>query len=82
MEFHVGQRVKATASYCNNCRIINKVGTIVYVSDDEDRCGICFDEYISGHSCDGRCNHGHGWFIPCTLLVPVDFSPLGLEELV
>lgn len=83
MEFHVGQRVEVT------CRIgdieFNKdVGTIVALQSPitNKYYGVSFDRNVGGHSCGGKCPSGHGWWLPSLVLIPVGFSPLGLEDLI
>lgn len=82
MEFHVGQRVKVT---CNigNIGFNKEVGTIIStLSPLTASYGVSFDRNVGGHSCGGKCPNGHGWWLPPSVLAPVDFSPLGLEELI
>lgn len=82
MEFHVGQRVEVT---CNLGDVILKgeVGTIIATpSLLTVSYGVSFDREVGGHTCYGRCSAGHGWWLPPSVLIPVDFSPLGLEELI
>ena len=81
MGFHIGQRV--TTAAC-------KSGTIVHIFYDtsfgetpREYCGVAFDEYVSGHSCDGRCEYGYGWYMPSIDLIPIDScKSIGLEELI
>lgn len=82
MEFHVGQRVKVI---CNlgDIRLKEEVGTIITTPDPLTAYyGVSFDRKFGGHTCCGKCSDGHGWWLPPSVLIPVDFSPLGLEELI
>lgn len=29
----------------------------------EGHVGVCWDEYVDGHSCRGSCESGHGWIV-------------------
>lgn len=77
MGFHLGQRVTTAAG---------KSGTIVnifYDKSSREYCGIAFDEYVSGHSCGGRCEYGYGWNMASIDLIPIDScKSIGLEELI
>lgn len=82
MEFHVGQRVKVT---CNlgAIRLKEEFGTIIATQSPLTASyGVSFDRNVGGHSCGGKCPNGHGWWLPPSVLTPVGFSPLGLEDLI
>lgn len=82
MEFHVGQRVKVT---CNlgDIRLKEDVGTIIATPPPmTTQYGVSFDRNVGGHSCGGRCSVGHGLWFPPSVLIPVGFSPFGLEDLI
>ena len=83
MEYHVGQRVEVTCSI-GNIGFNKDVGTIVVPQSPVTNkyLGVSFDRNVGGHSCGGKCPNGHGWWLPPSVLTPVGFSPLGLEELI
>ena len=70
--FHVGDRVR----YKGPHYFRGYEGTVV--CDDSGRIGVCFDSPMSGHSLDGRCAMGHGFWTFGGNLEPVEdtaFSP-------
>lgn len=56
--FKVGDRVKCIH---RDIKGYGKVGTVVKNGDTS--CGVKFDEAIGGHSLDGTCENGYGWWI-------------------
>lgn len=64
-KFQVGDRVVVVNDQNSTCLNIGDVGTICYVPDDFFMSlGVESDRPSQGHSCDGRCREGHGWWIP------------------
>lgn len=59
MSFKIGDRVVHTENF-----VIPKgyQGTVVHVGKDLP--GIRWDQKIrDGHTCDGKCEDGHGWYV-------------------
>lgn len=83
MEFHVGQRVKATC-HISIIRLQEDVGTIVSAthSSSSHMYGVAFDRNVGGHDCDGFCNTNHGWYLSAEYLTPIDFSVVNIEEII
>lgn len=66
--FKVGDRVRCVESFGND-KIVGKLGTIIAKGIASDTWGVFFDKYINGHSLDGACEAGYGWWIPAGMLV-------------
>lgn len=66
--FKVGDRVRCVESFGND-KIVGKLGTIIAKGIASDTWGVFFDKYINGHSLDGACEAGFGWWIPAGMLV-------------
>lgn len=66
--FKVGDRVRCVKSFGND-KTVGKLGTIIAKGIAPDAWGVFFDEYINGHSLDGACKAGYGWWIPAGMLV-------------
>ena len=64
----VDDRVICIESYDGNDLIVGRVGTARHISDDGQRVGVEFDDFVGGHDLSGGCEHGHGWWIPAHLL--------------
>lgn len=58
--FKVGDRVIAISAFDENEDIIGVTGTVVEVIGTT-MCSVNYDYDIGGHTCDGKCNDGHGW---------------------
>ncbi len=66
--FKVGDRVRCVESFAN-ADTVGELGTIV--AKGSDSWGVAFDKYINGHSLDGECEAGYGWWIPEDMLEKV-----------
>lgn len=60
MKYKVGDRVVCKGDY-DNKNIAGKVGTVKV--DGSTITGVEFDEYANGHSCNGKCKCGYGWWV-------------------
>ena len=58
--FKVGDRVIAIRAWDGNDDIVGVTGTVVEVRGTSV-CSVNYDDYIGGHTCDGKCSDGHGW---------------------
>lgn len=48
----------------NDSILVGDTGCVCYVNNDTKRIGVCFYKTIDdGHSCGGRCEAPHGWYI-------------------
>ena len=65
--FKVGDRVRCVKSF-GNADTVNELGTIVAKDDAPEMYGVDFDKFIHGHSLDGKCVSGYGWWIPEDML--------------
>lgn len=61
MKFQIGDRVICIRSY-ERVKIGYR-GTICIISGGEPSIGVYWDTDIGGHSCRGRCEDGHGYFV-------------------
>lgn len=68
MEFKKGDRVVCIQNPRDNCRLLNKVGTVV--STTSYGVGVAFDEDIDGHTLGRRCVRGCGWWLPKECITP------------
>lgn len=68
--FKVGDRVRCVESFTND-KTVGKLGTIIAKGLGSDSWGVAFDKYINGHSLDGECEAGYGWWIPERMLVKI-----------
>ena len=50
--------------------IVGKVGTVKVAASTI--IGVEFDERANGHSCDGKCKYGHGWWVSADGLQPLN----------
>lgn len=62
-KFKVGDRVRGINAHDGNEKIVGELGTIIYIFSNGD-VSVKFDKGINGHSCNGKCEHGHGWDCP------------------
>lgn len=65
-EFKVGDRVKVIGRGRLNDKVEIKegmLGTIVFIEIGGPNIGIEFDDYINGHSADGKGKKGYCWFM-------------------
>lgn len=62
----LGDRVLVIDEYEGNEYIKNKKGKVINLR--RKSVGICFDEMIHGHDCNGRCKEGYGWNVPYEIL--------------
>ena len=62
-EVKIGMRVKVTKIVSDSEKVLGKTGTVVKMHLRGNSFGIEFDKEIVGHSCDGTCKSGHGWFV-------------------
>ena len=70
-EFKIGDRVKAVKPWDGNYSIVDKIGTIVAISDIfRADLGVEFDDTIGfgGHTCYGKGKDGHCWWCPYYIL--------------
>lgn len=58
--FKVGDRVIAISEYEGNDDIVGVTGTVIEVRGTS-LYSVAYDDYIGGHTCNGKCNDGHGW---------------------
>lgn len=63
-KFQVGDRVVVVNDQNSALLNIGDVGTICYVRDEYPLIGVESDRPSKGHSCNGCCRKGHGWWIP------------------
>lgn len=61
-KFKVGDRVTCIKVYDGRQEALNETGTVVDAPDTEEYVGVAFDKLVQGHDCNGRCDHGHGWY--------------------
>ena len=70
MELRNGMRVMCKMDY-ERRKVGGLYGTIVdYIDNESYNVGVKFDTFVSGHSCDGNCEKGYGWYVPRSHLVP------------
>jgi hypothetical protein len=69
MEFEIGDRV---CIYDYTEFKIGLIGTIVDIRGSD--VGICHDDHINGHQCNGKCRDGYGWYYHYLNLKPITFS--------
>ena len=68
IDMEMGDVVEVTEErYCNDVKLLGKRGIILKVKSYNDVC-IEFDEFITGHSCEGRGKEGHCWWLPVSCL--------------
>lgn len=66
MNFGIGDRVRCVAyNPDGNDNIVpDTMGTIVCcLRYGTRKIGVCWDEFIHGHNCDGECKNGYGWYV-------------------
>lgn len=68
--FKIGDRVRCVKSF-GNADTVNELGTIVAKGNAPEMYGVDFDKFIHGHSLDGKCVSGYGWWIPEDMLEKV-----------
>lgn len=68
--FKIGDRVRCVESFAN-ADTVGELGTIVAKGNTQGMYGVAFDKYIHGHSLDGKCTSGYGWWIPEDMLEKV-----------
>lgn len=73
MEFKKGDRVVCIHNPRDNCRLLNKVGTVV--STTSYSVGVAFDEDVAGHTLSGKCVTGHGWYLEPHMVNLLDTKP-------
>lgn len=61
MKFNVGDRVICIRSY-ERVKMGHR-GTICIITRGEPSIGVYWDTDIGGHTCRGRCEDGHGYFV-------------------
>ena len=62
--FQIGDLVVAAKNYPqrNNSILSGAIGVVCDIS--EDMIGVDWESDVDrGHSCDGHCQHGHGWYV-------------------
>lgn len=48
----------------NDSILVGDTGYVCYVNNERKRIGVCFYKFIDeGHSCGGRCDAPHGWYM-------------------
>ena len=70
MRLKIGMRVVCNSDYENRATK-GLQGVVADYTEHACSIGVSFDKYIGGHSCDGTCEGGHGWYVPVQYLVPV-----------
>ena len=50
-------------------------GTVTCLSVDKNIIGVSWDSNIAGHTLDGTCKNGYGWWIPAYRIELVDEMP-------
>ena len=81
MRFRVGDRVK-----CNTCkpdgngRIVEGSTGVVCDTGNICRIGVRWDEEVDGHTCHGRCDDLHGWYIDADQVVLYGGAPVYKTE--
>lgn len=72
-EFNIGDRVvlRSGASTITRPR---GIGTVVHDNGEahSQRYGVEFDQYFSGHDCDGHAKTGHGWYVSNSVIELAD----------
>lgn len=64
-KFQVGDRVVVVCDQNTAALNIGDVGTVCWVYEDNPfNVGVESDRPSKGHSCDGHCRIGHGWWVP------------------
>jgi len=67
MQPQIGMRVIGTGAYCDNLKVVGKIGTIFHLYhdgieySDKNHFSVQFDENISGHRGDGTGKKDHCW---------------------
>ena len=77
-KFKVGDRVKCIKDWCGNRKIVNEVGTIVYINWDTAWVGVEFDNDVGGHGGLISYNsnkHGHCWNMDISCIELVKEEP-------
>ena len=77
-KFKVGDRVKCIKDWCGNRKIVNEVGTIVYINWDTVWVGVEFDNDVGGHGGLISYNsnkHGHCWNMDISCIELVKEEP-------
>lgn len=73
----VGTRVTYTGPGPIGRTLTEETGTVIEVNADNGVCGVRFDRHISGHTLDGTCDHGYGWFcMPSNLTIAAPLEPV------
>lgn len=64
-QFFIGDRVIAIIDNPddNENIISGDAGTVCEVIINAKRVGVFWDKRVGGHSCNGHCEHGHGWWV-------------------
>lgn len=61
-EFQVGDRVEMAGTLRKSYGLGTVCEVRCYLGGIVDY-GVCWDRNIGGHSCDGSCEPGHGWYV-------------------
>lgn len=70
MGFTIGDRVMCTDEQDYNRNIIGVCGTVRgYDADDHNYVAVEFDKDVQGHTCDGRIEHGFGYYVEAPKLI-------------
>lgn len=63
-DFNIGDRVEAVRDCPSlNQNITSGMTGTVCRAGNKYSVGVCWDDYVKGHDCDGLCEMGHGWYI-------------------
>lgn len=62
-DFNIGDRVESIRDLNQN--ITRGMTGTVCRAGRRYSVGVCWDEYVVGHDCDGCCEMGHGWYVKC-----------------
>ena len=68
-KFKVGDRVRYISKFDEE--LFNKVGTVKVLDKVSPSIGVEFDDKFYGHTCDGTCKEGHGWWLSPNDLVKI-----------
>lgn len=89
-DFYIGDRVVLTKDDPdhNGRIIIGMTGTVRDIHRGTNRLGVDWDVYVCGHDLNGKCESGHGWWVPksCVGVVKeldadAPFDPVTEEDL-
>lgn len=78
--FTIGDRVEAVRDHLSlNQNITSGMTGTVCRAGRQYSVGVCWDEYVEGHDCDGFCEMGHGWYVKCEDIELIQESNFDLD---